>query len=246
MPVGTPTGFGSNPARGTPATSRGGRTTAGGHRISHLRGGPSGGFTSKGRPIADFPRVFRALVQATEGLPHEAIRPLADALKFELDRQGGRYKLRGHQGKRFPLTARTQQAIGRDRKGRARYSSSRFVVGVPAGFWRIVEEGSNRHLIAGRYRKGSGRRFTAKGAFGAFTRGAERGDDEAFGRMGSPVNVLGHRKGQSREGWAQYVIHPGHGPIGRPWRRAMQRGDDLIAEIQKEYATRAFMAAWYR
>lgn len=246
MPLGTPSQFGQNPVRGTPSTTLGRRTTAGSHRISHLRGGQSGAFTAKGRPISEFPQMFGHLRRASEGLPETLVRPLAEAIRDETARQGRRYKLRGHAGKPYPLEARTEAAM--NSRGISR--RSRFVVGVPAGFWRIVEEGSNRHLIAGRYRKGGGR-FTSKGAASAFgfsrTTGAlrDRGLDSAF-NLGTPVNVLGHSKGQSNEGWAQYVDHPGHGPIGRPWRRAMNRSEDIMHRIQREHATSTFVQAFYR
>lgn len=243
MPVGTPDQFGRNPARGVPSTSRGRRTTAGSHRISSLSSGRSGAFTAKGRPLSDFPKMFRHLVDASEGLPAVLVRPVAEAIRDETARQGRRYKLRGHKGGKFPLEAKTERPRG---QAGAASKRSMFVVGVPPGFWRIVEEGSNRHLIAGRYRRSSGNRFTAKGAHGAFVRGAMRGDDDAFGRMGTPVNVLGHAKGTSNEGWAQYVDHPGHGPIGRPWRRAMLASQNILDDYTEAYSSHEFARAFFR
>jgi len=233
MAFGTPGGFGSNPWRGVPSTSRSGGTTAGSHRIPV---GGAGFGAGVGRPITDMPVVIRHLREATTGIPEATVPMAAEAIKFAVKLQGAPYRLRGQKGGRFALGATTEKAS----TGRAG-EKSRWVKGVPAGFWHIVEEGSNKHLIAGRHRKGSGNRFTAGGALGAFTRGAERGD--SF-NMGNPVNVLGHSKG-TNEGWAQYVVHPGHGPIGRPWKRAEALAPAIQKEVVDNYArtqlTRAFL-----
>lgn len=237
MAFGTPGGFGSNPARGAPSTSRGGRTTAGSHRIQKgvgaVRG--SGGYShGNARPIEDFPKMFRHLRQASEELPRQLVVPLANAMRDQLLIEGSKYRIRGHQGKKFPLVANVQVPTN----SRGASQISRFVVGTPPGFWRIVNDGSKKHLIAGRYRSGGGRQ-TAKGAFRRFVSNADE-----FGGS-SPVNVLGHSKGSS-EGWAQYVVHPGHGPLGHPWRTAMNRGETIMWRMQNEYATAQTRQAFFR
>ena len=237
MAFGTPGGFGSNPWRGVPSTSRSGRTTAGSHRIDSKTGG-TGFPAGRGRPITDIPIVMRHLREATAQIPEATIPPIADAVTAVVKLEGSRYKLRGHKGGRFPLGA-GQQKASTGRTG----EKSRWVKGTPRGFWHIVEEGSNKHLIAGRHRKGSGNRFTAGGALGAFTRQAERGDDSF--NMGNPVNVLGHSKG-TNEGWAQYVVHPGHGPIGRPWKRSEALAPVIQMEITENYANTQLMRAFFR
>ena len=241
MPVGTPTGFGSNPARGRPSTTLTRRTTAGQHRIPRGRGGFSSGGA---RPIEDMPKVFRHMREAHEGLPRTLIRPLAEAVRDEVADQGRRYKLRGTGGKKVALGAKTKAAMN----SRGISDVSRFVDGVPAGFWRIVEDGSERHLIAGRYRRGGGR-YTVRGAAsdfgfnwgkGTLTSGAD------LMNRGSPVNVYGYSKGQSNDGWAQYVDHPGHRPLGKPWRRAMNNSQKIMDRMTTQYATREFTRAFFR
>ena len=235
MAFGTPAKLGSTPSysRTGPRTNR---TTAGSARIPTPRGGVRG--MGAARPVTDIPFVMANLSRTTAELPDSMIRPLAEAARQEYDRQGSRYRLRGATGGRVPLGARTEAAKG----SQGRSKRSRWVVGAPAGFWRIVEEGSKGHLIAGRYRK-SGRRFTARGATNAFLRNAERGNDSF--NMGSPINVLGGKKGD-RAGWAQYARHPGHGPIGRPWRRATIKAPKIVGEVQEAYARNELVRAFFR
>lgn len=226
--------MGHSPMRGV-SVDRTARTTAGSHRIP-VRGGR---FASHGgRPLEDMPKVFRQLAQATSNIPPALVPRLANEVRREVARQGGRYKLRGSNGKPVKLSATTQAA----RTGKAVSRYSRFVVGVPAGFWRIVEEGSSKHLIAGRHRRRGGR-FTAIGASNQFIRDAERGNDSF--NHGSPVNYLGGKKGDS-DGWAQFVMHPGHGPIGRPWRKAMNRSGGIVTRVHAEYSREQLIKAFFR
>lgn len=237
MAFGEPGGFGSNPLRGVPSTVRTRRTTAGSHRIDSKTGGT--GFPSgRGRPITDMPKVVAQMRRAADTIPEEIVPRVSEAIKFEVMLQGRPYKLRGHTGAKFPLGATTEKA-STGRPG----EKSRWVKGIPSGFWRIVEDGTNRHLIAGRHRKGSGNRFTANGALGAFTRGAERGADSF--NMGTPVNYLGNSRG-SNEGWAQFVDHPGHGPIGHPWARAVARSDKIVEEVHEQYSRATLARAFFR
>ena len=238
MAFGTPVGFGSNPSRGVPSTSRGISTTAGGHRIPTAKG--SRYSHGNARPIEDFPKMFVHLRQASEGLPRQLIVPLANAMRDQLLIEGGKYHIRGHTGEKFPLRAK----VGIPQNSRGNSQISRSVAGTPPGFWAIVNRGSRKHLIAGRYRK-NGNRFTAKGATSAFMKPVSMKTYGNFGRMASPVNVLGRSKG-SKDGWAQYVVHPGHGPIGRPWRIALDRGEQIMWRMQEEYASAVFKQAFFR
>lgn len=236
MAFGTPAKLGSTPSYTRPGP-RTARTTAGSARI------PSRGtVTSKGlggaRPIEDIPFVMANMAKTAKVLPDSMIRPMAEAVRVEVARQGGRYKLRGASGGRVPLGAFTEAAKG----SRGRSKRSRWVVGSPAGFWRIVEEGSKKHLITGRHRK-NGRRFTARGATSAFLRSAERGNDTF--NMGTPVNWQGGKKGD-RAGWAQFVMHPGHGPIGRPWRRSAIAAPKIAGNVHNAYARNEMTQAFFR
>ena len=239
MAFGTPGGYGSNPWRGAPSTSRSVRTTAGSHRIDSKTGG-TGFPAGRGRPITDIPIVMRHLREATAEIPEATVPRIAEAVKFAVQLQGAPYKLRGNAGGRYALGATTEKAS----TGRAG-EKSRWVKGIPRGFWRIVEEGSNKHLIAGRHRKGSGNRFTSKGALSSFLGDGDGTFRDTAFNMGTPVNYMGHSKG-SNEGWAQYVVHPGHGPIGRPWKRSEALAPVIQKEITENYAKTQLVRAFFR
>jgi hypothetical protein len=175
------------------------------------------------RPLSEFPAVVSQMGTAAAGLPVELIVPLANNIKREVERQGGRYYVRGRSGAKVRLGAKVQQA----RIGKA-VTASRSVSGEPAGFWRIIEDGSSPHLIAGR-RKG-GRNRGARAARSQFARNAD-----SF--SGSPINIPG-------VGWRQYAVHPGHGSVGRPWRKAMNQADQIVRWTLVDQSSKALLKAW--
>lgn len=182
----------------------------------------------------------------TTRLPPSMVRELAYTVKTILDQEGGRYKLRGHKGGKFPLQAevqRSRKVLGVSSTGKNQLggvSSSLSVAGVPAGFWRIVESGSGRHLITGRHRK-NGRRLTTKGAMSGFLKAAERGTSFA---VGSPIRLKPGSKGSG--GWAQWADHPGHKPLGAPWKRGMAKSKVVVAQMQRDYISSRLRAAFLR
>lgn len=242
MAFNPPSGFGSNPARGRPTTSLAGRTTAGSHRVFQRGPGGTRSRAGRGRPIEDMPRMFRNLQEAAEGLPVRLVYPLSIAIRDQLQLEGAKYRLRGASGKKVALTAHTKAAKYEGRSSKR----TRFIDGTPKGFWRIVNDGSAKHLIAGRYRR-SGGRLTVRGAARQFGFNWSSGQETSGGSMGigSPINTYGGQKGD-RDGWAQYAIHPGHGPLGRPWRRAMDRSGPIMQKMQADYASDAFVRAFFR
>jgi hypothetical protein len=176
------------------------------------------------RSLDELPAVI-ANMRATAGkLPESSITKIADGVRDEVARQGGRYYVRGRGGAKVRLGARVQ----RSRVGKA-YTASRSVSGEPAGFWRIINDGSGAHLIAGRYRS-NGRRRSARAASSQFGRNAD-----SFN--GSPINIPGI-------GWRQYAVHPGHGSVGQPWRKAMAQSDRIVGKTLETESAKALIRAW--
>jgi hypothetical protein len=183
-------------------------------------------------------QMFRA---ATDGVPAAALMPLTHMVHDTAEKRGRRHKLRGAKGGKWPLRAKIETPLSQDKLGNARISKyARTVAGNPAGFWRIVEEGSGRHLIAGRRRRGSGTRMTAKGALSRWLSMAARGDDTGFGKLANPIHM------PSPYGWKQWADHPGHRSLGRPWRRAMDEAGRKRDPILKSVANKEFTKAFWR
>ncbi len=175
-------------------------------------------------PLSQLPVVYGRMVAAAADIPDVAIRPIAKAVDREVDKQGGKYHVKGRKGGRVPLSGRIERG-----KLDGRYTESVSVAGNPPGFWRIIEEGSSSHLIAGRYRD-NGRRRGARAATNQFLRG------DSFAGS-SPINIPGI-------GWRQNAVHPGHGSVGRPWRKSMDATERIVADVTKDEALKTFLKAW--
>lgn len=190
------------------------------------------------------------LQRETSRLPPAEVRNIAYAVKAIVDQEGSRYKLRGSGGGKFPLGARVERSrkvLGTNSAGKkilgpasGSATASMSVAGVPAGFWRIVEEGSGRHLITGRRRR-NGRRLTTKGAMSGFLKASESGS--GF-NVGNPIRLKAGSKGPG--GWKQWADHPGHGPIGRPWAKSMIKANVVVDRMHQDYVRARLTAAWLR
>lgn len=182
------------------------------------------------RPLSELGDAVAALGIAAGKLPPEVVDDLAKRVRDTVAWQGAKYRLTP---KKYPLEAK----VSRGRKAtriNAALGASASVEGTPAGFWRIVEDGSNQHFISGRYRQ-SGSRFGRVARQRAFTR-TVLGDNEAF-NQGTPINIPG-------VGWRQYAHHPGHGSIGKPWKTAMALSQGLAGESLRKTATIPLRKAW--
>lgn len=178
------------------------------------------------RSLADLPGVAANMARAAADLPDSIVVPLSRAVAADVKGQGGRYHVKGRSGRPVQLDAK----VSRDRFAGAN-EASRVVAGTPPGFWRIIEEGSSPHLIAGRYRS-TGRRRGARAATNQFLRG------DSFAGS-SPINIPGI-------GWRQNAVHPGHGSVGRPWRRAMDKADNTTRDVTRDVSERALTKAFFK
>lgn len=183
------------------------------------------------RPLSQLDDVIGQLGLAAGRAAGDVVGPKTIVVRDEVRRQGRRYSLRGANGDPVVLSAGSNvRGTGQRRVG--------FVRGNPAGFWRIVEEGrSGGYLVAGRYRSQRGigprrRKSTTKGRFRSFVR--DGGELQGF----SPVNIPGI-------GYRQFaIVRRGHGSIGRPWRQAMDRAEELAARKHYEIVGRQLGKVW--
>ena len=182
----------------------------------------------KVRDLSELPDVIGQISSASRKLPDGSIVPLANNVRSEVEWQGHGYYIRSRNGKRLPLTARVKIATENGPN-----KAARIVGGSPIGAWHIVEGGSSAHLITGTKerltRRGNVRRVTARARLAEFASG-----DSITGR---PLHIPGI-------GFRQYAMHPGHGPIGAPWKKAMGRSGEIVADTLSEYATKALLKAW--
>lgn len=183
------------------------------------------------RDLRELPAVVAGMGEATRRLPQQVILPLGRNVKAEVDRQGGRYHIKGRGGNPVRLGGRLQKAkIGRATSATGNVSVS----GEPAGFWRIVEDGSSPHLIAARINgRQQGRGRGRAGLIRRFGEGDSiRGD--------KPVRTPGFVGGE----YFDHVNHPGHGSIGQPWKTAMSNADNIVKHTLTEESARTLIRAW--
>jgi len=161
------------------------------------------------------------------------VRRMTDVCDSIVDDEGGRFRIRGRTGQKFPLEGRGNVKTYASREGVPLVRGA--VRGIPEGFWAIVQEGSFKHVITSRKNRQGQGRTTRSGrqvdrfmTFGQVTRSIQKGKS---------LNKL--RPVRTPYGPRQYVIHPGHGPIGDPWGKSMERSRVRLPDVlQVESAKR--------
>jgi hypothetical protein len=221
------------------------RTNAGNNRIY---GDRKRGRSIGPRPIEEFVFVIGNMRRELSKLPPHHVRQLGGLVRDEVKRQGRPYRIKGRTGEKYRLSAkmeRSRRVLGSTSSGKkvlgGTSGASVSVVGDPRGFWGIVEHGSKRHLIVPRRNRGG--RYTTRGATGAFIRDAERGND-SFRPGGRPLRIK--PGGKHPGGFAAWVMHPGHRPLGRPWARAMRNSRRIVTKYHADYTRDVLLAAWSR
>jgi hypothetical protein len=154
--------------------------------------------------------TFTAMGDAAQKANVATIREASNTLALIVSAHGGRYRLRGRNGQRWPLTAKADTRGFSTTAGATVVRGS--VRGIPEGFWHIVTYGSGPHLIV----RSNGRKKSRSSLLRAFE----------SGELGSGVKPL-----RTPYGPRQFVHHPGHGAIGKPWETAMTQGAPKVAEI---------------
>jgi len=261
------TRFQRSPYRSRYSSDRSRRTTAGSADIYKDRRSRGGRYGA--RPLEDLVFVIGAMHRDLKALPPHMVKALGYVVRDIVAREGASYHVKGRDGKHHKLEAQVQinKKPLRDSAGNYKLSArgnrlvgdisyrSVSVVGVPQGFWRIIEDGSQRHLITPGASRGGMRQ---KSVFGAFLRSAGLKIDRATGEAvdagpgfqikafkpgGRPLKLTGKGGGGRYAAW---VLHPGHQSIGKPWRKAMTKSYPAVQKYHADYATQVLLDAWSR
>jgi hypothetical protein len=173
------------------------------------------------RPISALRPSILAMADAAQKANIQVIRGATKDLEVAVDTRGRRFRLRGRDGRRYPLEARSDVKLFGDAS-----KPVGMVKGIPAGFWAIVEEGSYRHIIYSRRGRNGAVRITRSGkeASAFMTRGRvmrRQAGGESLGALQPLRTPYGPR---------QYVMHPGHAPIGTPWQASMRLAPELVRD----------------
>jgi hypothetical protein len=176
------------------------------------------------RPLSDLPKVLASMGSAASRLDVETVAPMTLAVANAVRASGARYHIKGRGGAPVRLGAKSNVRGFGDRTKVGKVS------GDPAGFWRIVVDGSGKHLIVGRSKRGGGRQSAA---------GARRRFANVDSSMGN-TNPL-HMGGI---GFRQFAVHPGHRGFGDPWDTAMSASSRLVGPVMAKTATESFRKAW--
>jgi hypothetical protein len=160
---------------------------------------------------------------AASRLDVETVAPMTLAVANAVRTSGARYHIKGRGG---PVRLGAKSNV----RGRSDRSKVGRVSGDPAGFWRIVSDGSKKHLIVGRNKRGGGRQSVA-GARRLFANA-----DKTLGNT-NPIKLggIGHK---------QYAVHPGHRGFGNPWGEAMIASSRLIGPVLAKTASDSLRKAW--
>lgn len=179
------------------------------------------------KPLSALGPSISALGDAAAREAFTATQDATRALKVIVDSHGSRYHIKGRNGNPVKLTASADVRDFKTGAGRTVFTGK--VVGVPAGFWAMVEYGSGAHIIA---RRGAVK-ASSKTYFGRALKQFEAG---TLGSKQKPI--------RTPYGPRQYVRHPGHGPIGRPWESAMRQAKQPVPATIANRVFVAMVRAW--
>ena len=191
-----------------------------------------------GRPISSLGPTFSKMGNVAAKANVEAVERSTRKLGAVVTAQGSRFHIKGRSGSKVPLSAKTDVRGFNNRASKVVVTGA--VRGIPEGFWNIVEHGSGAHLITQRgsrtTRTGKqvGRKYAAGKTLRLFSEGHGFSDLRPVGNAGSGFGPY------------QWVMHPGHGTIGRPWEAAMTIGRPLVANEMAYEETRALTKAFVK
>jgi hypothetical protein len=170
------------------------------------------------KPWSAFPQSLSVMATAAEKTPKAVVPHITRGLGDEVGKQGSKFHIRGRKGDKVRLGVKTsvKGVVGR-------------VSGNPPGFWRIVTDGSKPHIIAGG-RRGGGRRAQSTVVRRFVNADTTFGDTRPL-KLGSI-------------GFRQYAHHPGHSGFGDPWRKALDKTDNIVSEAHDKYTRKLLVDAW--
>lgn len=168
----------------------------------------------------------------------KSVTDSTEAVRKQVDSEGRRFHIKARNGKRVVLEGvKDVRGFNSYAQGGTKWVGR--VRGIPEGFWTIVEYGTWRHIITAR-----GGRVTRSGraVMGKYSKGKTLrlfGEGHAFSDL-KPVSA---GKG-GNFGPYQWVMHPGHNPLGNPWEVAMRAATHDVDKIHELTANRELVTAW--
>jgi hypothetical protein len=198
--------------------------------------------TKKTRPWQVAGPMFQQMADETAKANARYIKIVCDDIAAVVDANGSKFRLRGARGNKVALEGKSDVKAFFTQGDRS-FKVVGAVRGLPEGFWHIVEYGSGRHLIYSRRGKGGAVRTSQSGK----VRKEFLTPSQVKRRFNTnrALNELAPIAPSSRAWAAQYAIHPGHGPIGKPWAMSMMQSEPLVArdlrEIQGVALVRTFV-----
>lgn len=151
------------------------------------------------KPLSALGPSISALGDAAARANFESTADATRQLRVIVETHGKSYHIKGRGGRKVPLGASADVRDFSTAGGRTVFTGK--VIGVPQGFWSIVEHGRSGGYIITRSKKGS---------FAAKLKKFEAGE------LGSGLKPL-----RTPYGPRQFVIGGPAGPLGRPWAAAM-------------------------
>lgn len=180
------------------------------------------------KPLSALGPSISALGDAAAREAFSATQDATRVLRTIVVSHGSRYHIKGRNGNPVKLSAYADVRDFKTSAGRTVFTGK--VVGVPEGFWSIVEYGrSGGYIIA---RKGA-----VKGGKGGRLRNALKAFEE--GTLGS-----GSKPIRTPYGPRQWVIGGPAGPIGHPWESAMRQAKQPVPATIADRVFVAMVRAW--
>ena len=191
----------------------------------------------KQKSIGMLPSELARLADASVRANFEATKKATVRLGVIVNTAGSAHRIKSRGGKPVTLSAKTDVRGFTQAAGKVVVRGA--VRGIPEGFWRIVEDGSAPHLMTAR-----GNRITRSGRVvsGRYTKTQtlrKFGEGHAF----SDLKPLSNRA-TGGNFISQWVMHPGHGPQGKPWEQAMARATTGVPEIHHRIVGERLVDVW--
>ncbi len=172
------------------------------------------------KPLDALPGALRALGRGIEGSAVYATRATAEHYESVLEDEGNRHYITSPRGQKVPLD---RVDVRQERGGVVPEFAVRPVARA-LGLWVIVEQGSKPHAILPKGMSRKVKRLT--GALNAGRR-LTRGQANLAASLVTGVGLFAGVKplGVTNVGPRYVVQHPGHEPLGTPWKDGVQRAD---------------------
>lgn len=183
------------------------------------------------KPIDALGPTFTKMGDAAQRAVVSGTKAATDAVEMAVDVAGARFRLRGRDGNRYPLGAKSDVRGFKTQEGKGVVRGR--VRGFPEGMWHIVTYGSGPHIIASNTFKVARYKKLRSGRLKLETLG-RKGKERRFFQGDSFGDV---KPIWTPYGYRQFVVHPGHGPIANPWDTAMKASRDPVARAmaQQQY-----------